>query len=383
MTVAREIPFGRPLLGSEEKAAVAEVLEGPMLVHGAKTKMFEAAFSKFVGGGHALSVNSCTAGLHLALLAIGVCDGDEVIVPAQTHVATAHSVEYCRATPIFIDAEPATGNLDISQIEEKITARTKAISIVHYLGMPVDMDALNIIARKHGLPIVEDAALAIGSRYKKVHAGLLGDVGCFSFYPVKHITTAEGGMLVTQRDDIAQDVARRRAFGMDRTVAERAIPGVYDVTILGPNYRMNELEAAIGLEQLKKIVGWLERRRRNYEVLSAGLREIGGVRQFLSSHGDFESSYYCLSMLLSDELSAKRASVMTRLKERGVGTSIYYPAAVPLMTYYRDKYGYAEGSFPVAEKISRTSIALPVGPHLDTNDMNFIIQEVKAAMRDA
>jgi dTDP-4-amino-4,6-dideoxygalactose transaminase len=372
------------MLGPEEKAAVMEVLDGPMLVHGYRTKAFEIAFSDFVGGDSwAVAVNSCTAALHLALLAHGVGNGDEVIVPAQTHIATAHSVEYCHAKPIFVDAEPETGNIDISQIDAKITDRTKAISIVHYLGMPVDMDAVNVIALRYGLTVIEDAALAIGSRYKNIHAGLLGDVGCFSFYPVKHITTAEGGMIVTRHEDIANDAERRRAFGMDRTVTERAMPGEYDVTILGTNYRMNELEAAIGLEQLKKVGAWLVTRRNNHESLSAGLREIEGVRLFSSSHGEFESSYYCMAVLLEDDLSDKRAAVMTRLKERGVGTSIYYPAAVPLMTYYRNKYGYGEGDFPVAERISRTSIALPVGPHLDCTDMDYIIDEFKAAIADA
>lgn len=378
----RTIPFGKPIIGDEEKRVVQEVLDGPILVHGPKSKEFEAAFAVYTKAPHAVSVSSCTAALHLSYFNLGLGPGDEVIVPAQTHTATAHAVELCGAKPVFVDAEMETGNIDISQIEANITEKTRALSIVHFLGMPVDMRRICEIASTCNLFVVEDCALALGTRLDGVHAGLYGDVGCFSFYPVKHMTTLEGGMLIARSEEIAAKIERQRAFGVDRTLSERKVPGVYDVTQLGYNYRMNEVQAAIGTEQLKRMNGFLEKRKLNYEALQTGLTEIDEIDLLRSSHDEYESSYYCLSALLSDELHEKRFEVVSYLKEHGVGTSVYYPRPVPHMTYYARKYGYRGDSYPVASKISYGSIALPVGPHLDTEDMAYIVQSVKEAIQE-
>src|SRR5207302_1642699 len=211
----REIHFGRPTIGDAERAAVMEVLKGPILVHGPRAVAFEKDFAAWTGAPHAVSTSSCTAALHLVYFYLGLGSGDEVIVPAQTHAATAHAVELTGATPVFVDAERRTGNIDIAQIEAALTPRTRAISVVHYLGLPVDMDRVTAIARKRDLFVVEDCALSLGSRYRGIHTGLLGDVGCFSFYPVKHITTAEGGMITTTRPEVAAKIARQKAFGVD------------------------------------------------------------------------------------------------------------------------------------------------------------------------
>jgi dTDP-4-amino-4,6-dideoxygalactose transaminase len=217
-----------------------DVLNGPILVHGPRATAFEDAFAKCTGAPHAVSTSSCTAAMHLVYFVLGLGPGDEVIVPAQTHAATAHAVELTGAKAVFVDAERETGNVDVDKIEAVITARTRAIAVVHYLGVPVEMVAVNAIARRHGLFVLEDCALAIGTLINGVHAGLLGDVGCFSFYPVKHMTTAEGGMVITRNAELAQKIRHARAFGVDRHMGERKIPGQYDVTALGFNYRMNE-----------------------------------------------------------------------------------------------------------------------------------------------
>ena len=360
-----------------------DVLRGHMLVHGPRAKEFEADFAAYTGAEYAVSASSCTAALHLCYFYLGLGPGDEVIVPAQTHTATAHAVELCGAKPVFVDAERATGNIDIDQIEDHITERTRAISIVHFLGMPVNMERVVAMAKKYDLFVVEDCALAIGSYFKGVHAGLLGDAGCFSFYPVKHMTTAEGGMLITKHEKVATKITRQKAFGVDRHVGERKIPGVYDVTMLGFNYRMNEFEAAIGIEQLKRIDGFLQKRKENYAVLSAGLNNIDEVTQLESTHGDYQSSYYCLSALLNDALAPKRFEIVSYLKQHGVGTSVYYPRAVPHLTYYKNKYGYGEDSYPVAAWISNHSISLPVGPHLDSEDMAYIVTTLKQAISES
>ncbi len=376
----RQIPFGRPMIGEEERAAVLDVLAGPILVHGPRATQFEADFAAYTGAPHAVSVSSCTAGMHLVYFALGVGPGDEVIVPAQTHVATAHAVELTGARPIFVDAEAETGNIDIAGIERAATPRTKAIAIVHFLGMPVDVTQIVALARRRGWFVLEDCALALGTRFDGTHAGLFGDVGVFSFYPVKHITTAEGGMVITRDTKLAQALRLKKAFGVNRSHGERVVPGVYDVDALGFNYRMSEIHAALGIAQLKKVDAFLAQRKANYQALALALAGVRGIRLLRSSGGRFESSYYCLSVVLDPLLVARRLDVVERLKADGVGTSVYYPHAVPHLAYYRDKYGFPEDSFPIARSISDGSIALPVGPHLGEEDMRFIGGAVRRAM---
>ena len=379
----RTIPFGKPIIGEEEKGAVMQVLSGPILTHGPLVAEFEAIFAEYTGAKYAIAVSSCTAALHLAYLCLGLGPGDEVIVPAETHVATAHTVELVGAKPVFVDAEKDTGNIDIDQVETSITERTRAIAVVHYLGMPVNMHRVIEIARKHNMFVVEDCALAIGTYLDGVHAGLYGDVGCFSFYPIKHITTAEGGMVLTKSRELAENVSKQRAFGIDRNVvSERDIPGMYDVQELGLNYRLNELGAALGIEQMKRVDGFLQKRKENYAALSAGLRTIDEVELLQSSHDSYRSSCYCHAVTLKEPLSDKRFEIVKYLKEHGIGTSVYYPCPVPHMMYYKAKYGYSDMSFPVASRISRNSIALPVGPHVDSEDIDYMVATIKNAIME-
>lgn len=379
----RNIPFGRPMIGEAERQAVLAVLDGPTLVHGPRSREFEEAFAAYTGAKHAIACSSCTAGLHLYYFARGIGAGDEVIVPAQTHTATAHAVELVGATPVFVDADPVTGNIDVGAVEACLTERTKAVSVVHYLGRAVDMVRLRAITDRHGLPIIEDCALAVGTRQDGVHAGMLGDAGSFSFYPVKHMTTAEGGMVITNDDELAAKLRLQRAFCVDRTPGERTVPGVYDVVGLGFNYRMNEIQAALGVEQLRRVDGFLAARRDNYTALAEALGRIEGLTVVASGDaGTDVSSHYCLSVLLDARLEAKRLEIITALKARGVGTSIYYPHPVPHMTYYRRKYGFAADSFPVATRLSNASIALPVGPHLTVDDMTYIAKSLKESITE-
>ena len=372
----RNIPFARPIIGDEELAVAAEVLSGHVMVHGPRIHQFEEAFAHWAGADASVAVSSCTAGLHLAYFYLGLGPGDEVICPAMTHVATCHAVEFVGAKPVFVDAEPRTGNIDIDRIEAAITPKTKALSLVHYLGMPMDMDRINEIAKKHDLFVVEDAALAFGTKFKGVHAGLLGDIGLFSMYPVKHITTLEGGLVLSKHPEVLDKIALQRAFGVDRTHGERKIPGQYDVNLLGFNYRMNELQAAIGTIQVSRLEGFLRKRKENYEIISRKLDGIGQIHQFESSNGDFQSSYYCKSIVLQGGLEKKRIKLIEALAARGVGTSIYYPRPVPELTYYREKYAYSNGQFPEATKIAFHSIALPVGPHLQSGDAEYVADTV-------
>lgn len=373
--IKKDIPFGQPILGEEEKRAVEEVLSGPILVHGPKSELFETAFAQFTGAPYAVSVSSCTAGMHLIYHTLGFGPGDEIIVPSQTHVATAHAVELTGARPVFADAEPRYGNIDPAAIESLITPRTKALAVVHYLGVPADMEKISKIAKKHGLFLLEDCALSPGASYKGVHTGLVGDAGCFSFYPVKHLTTAEGGMIILKDAVLAQKLRLLKAFGVNRNHGERKIPGDYDVVDLGYNYRMSEVHAAIGVEQMAKLPSFLEKRKASFNSLESLLRSENKFSILPQPVDDLRtSSHYCMGIILEAELARKRTTLMNQLKSKGIGTSIYYPHPVPHMTYYREKYG--EIASPNAETISNSIIALPVGPHLDINDMKTIAEGI-------
>ena len=377
----KKVKFGKPIIEKEEMEAINMVLGGDILVHGPKAKEFEHSFAKWTKAPFAISTSSCTAALHLAYFHLGIGPGDEVIVPAQTHVATAHAVELVGAVPVFVDAELITGNINIDLIEEKISKKTKAISIVHFLGMPVRMEKLMPIVDKYNLRLIEDCAIALGSWYKNKHVGLFGDVGCFSFYPVKHITTAEGGMMITNSEHFAASVQRKKAFGVDRTHAERKVPGIYDVNLLGFNYRMSELHACIGVEQMKKIDRFLSVRKENHAILHEGFSEIPEVHLLADKQPDSIHSHYCFSAILKNKLSEKRFEIVHYLNSKGIGTSTYYPKPVPEFAYYKNKYKLTAGEFPNARKISHQCISLPVGPHLNADDMSYIIENFKSAIK--
>ncbi len=383
MNETRHIPFGKPWITDEDRQAVMEVLQGSILTHGPQGKLFEEEFAVFIEGenqtteAYCVTVSSGMAALHMAYWQLGIGTGDEVIVTAQTHNATAHAIEILGAKPVFIDCRLDTGNIDVQQIEQAITPRTKAISLVHFIGIPCEMDGILDIAQRHGLKVIEDCAIALGARFRGVHVGLLGDAGCFSFYPVKHITSGEGGMFITRHVNLAQRVAHGRAFGVDRTHAERAIPGFYDVTAVGLNYRMSEMQAALGRQQLKRIDEILARRKANFSLLKTLLSELDEITILDSVTEQQQSSHYCLSLLLKGDLGKKRNEIVLELNRAGVGTSIYYPHPVPLLTYYRQKYGYREQDFPNALTISDTSIALPVAPHVSEEDIRYMAAHLK------
>ena len=384
MMTKRSIQFAKPWITDKERGAVLEVLKGDILTHGPQNKAFESEFGQFMAGteAHCVALSSCMAALHLAYWQMGIGHGDEVIVAAQTHVATAHAVEVVGAKSVFVDCDPQTGNINPENIEPLITKKTKAIGLVHFLGIPCDMDAISDIAKKHKLKIIEDCALAVGSRFKGKHVGLFGDAGCFSFYPVKHLTTGDGGMFVTRHKDLAESVMKARAFGVDRNFGERSIPGMYDVPTLGINYRMSDINASIGRVQLSRVNEILKRRKENFLLLKKKLSDIPDITILDSHQKDAINSHYCLTIVLDGVLAKKRNEAVTTLNQKGVGTSVYYPQPVPRMAYYQNKYGYDPRAFPQAERISDQSIALPVGPHLNREDMEYIAENVNVTLKE-
>lgn len=378
----KSLPFGRPQLDGGAFDAVRAVLESGMLVHGEVTPRFERAFAERIGAAEAVALSSCTAGLHLTLFVKGIGPGDRVAVPAMTHVATAHSVELLGAEPVFVDADPATGNMDSAALEA-LEGPLAAVIPVHYLGLPCDMDRINAAAVARGAFVLEDCALAVDASWDGRKAGTLGLAGSFSFYPVKHMTSIEGGMVTTDDPDLAGELRRRRAFGYNRALGERARPGLYDVDALGLNYRMSEVEAAVGLSQLGCLDDFMAARAENDAILRAALSDLPGLTVFPDRHGKALSSHYCLNAVLPRDGSVSRDRIVDVLKAQGIGTSVHYPGPVPLFTYYSEKYGYTAGDFPVAEWMAAQTISLPVGPHLTPADAERLGKAFAAAYGSA
>jgi perosamine synthetase len=377
------IPFGRPWITDDECESIPSIQQGSAPAHGPEGKALEKEFRSFVGyDANCVSVNSHVAALRLAYLALGIGPGDEVIVPAQTHVATADAVEGTGAKPVFVDCDSTTGNLTAVQVQAAITPKTKALSVVHLLGIPCSMPDIMAVAERHGLKVVEDCVIALGARYRRRHVGLLGDAGCFCFDSIKDITREEGGMLVTRRKDLEAEVNKLRAFGAGRTRDERAISEMCEVPAVGLNYCISEAQAALGRRQIARIEESLERRHANFYRLKSLLSQLEGLFILDAVEESQDSSHYCLSAVLLGDLGKRRDEIVAKLARRGVGTSVYYPDPVPRMTYYREKYGYRAEDFPNAARISDHSIALPVGPHLTPSDMDAIAESFTQAINE-
>jgi len=366
------IPFGYPQIDKNEKKAVMKVLSQPILAHGVNTKNFETKFQKFTNSKIAISVSSCTAGMHLFYESIGLKKNDEVIIPAQTHVATAHAVELTGAKPVFVDCELDTGNIDIDKIESKISNRTKVITVVHFIGIPVNMQKIMKIAKKYNLFVLEDCALSLGAKIKNKHTGLYGDAGVFSFYPVKHITTGEGGMIISKTQKLKNILNLKKSLGVNKSFSERKIPGMYECVDVGFNYRMSEVNSVIGSEQMKKLNSFLNKRKKNFKYLKQKISKIKSLKILESNDPNLQSSNYCLTIILNNSLLKKRNSIIKILKSKGIGTSVYYPQPVPRMRYYKKKYGYLSKSFKKSEIISDCSMALSVGPHLTKKKIDLV-----------
>ena len=374
-----KIPFGLPLIGKEEKNIVKKVLSQPILAHGKQTKEFELNFKKFTNANYALSTSSCTAGMHLFYMAIGVKKGDEVILPTQTHVATAHAIEAVGAKPIFVDSDLSTGNIDVSILKKAITKKTKVITVVHFVGIPANMIEICKIAKKYGLYVLEDCALSLGAKINNTHTGLWGDAGVFSFYPVKHMTTGEGGMIISKNSKLKKKIVSLKSLGINKNFLDRKTPGLYDCKSFGLNLRMSEINSAIGKVQVKKIPRILKLRKINFYYLKSKLNHLNKVIQVVQNQNKhFVSSNYCLIIILKEKkLYSNRQKIIKSLNKAGIGTSIYYPHPVSHMTFYKNKYNINKKLFTKAQEISNNSISLPVGPHLNKKKLDYIYNKLK------
>ena len=369
----RLIPVAAPMLIGNEKAYVMDCLESTWISSSGKyIERFEACFADFCRVKHAIACCNGTVALHLALMALGVGPGDEVIVPTLTFVATANAVRYCGATPVFVDSEPATWNIDPAMVEAKITPRTRGIIPVHLYGHPADMNAIMSIARRHGLFVLEDAAEAHGAEYKERRVGSIGDIATFSFYGNKIMTTGEGGIVTTNDDALASKVRQLKGQGLD--------PGRrYWFPIIGYNYRMTNIAAAIGLAQLEKSE-WHTGRRID---LAAWYREeLEDVPQIVwqAEKEWVKHAYWMFTIVLDDDAPITRDEIIAHLQESGIETRpVFYP--LHTLPPYVDRS--QKGGFPVAERIAAHGISLPTWAGLTIEDVRYVRDSLLECFKQA
>ncbi|MDT5270945.1 MAG: perosamine synthetase [Acidobacteriota bacterium] len=368
--VRRLIPVSSPSFVGREREYVLDCMESGWVSSAGKyIDRFEAAFADFCGVKHAVACCNGTAALHLGLLALGVGPGDEVIVPTLTFVATANAVTYCGARPVFADSEPETWNLDPAQVEAKITPRTKGIVAVHLYGHPADMDALRALASRHGLFLLEDAAEAHGALHRGRSAGSLGDLAAFSFYGNKIIATGEGGMVTTDDDALAARVRLLRGQGVD---PERR----YWFPVVGYNYRMMNIPAAIGLAQLERVDWHMGRRREVAAVYRQLLDGVAGL-SWQAERDWARHAYWMFTVLLDEREADSRDPLIARLHEEGVETRpVFYP--LHSLPPYRESARGEE--FPVAESLARRGISLPTWAGLSRDDQSYVCERLRACM---
>jgi dTDP-4-amino-4,6-dideoxygalactose transaminase len=363
----RKIPFSAPDIQDSDLQAVESVIRSGWLAHGKYSERLEELFCEYTNAKYATTVSNCTAGLHLSCLAAGFGPGDEVIVPAQTHTATAHAVEFTGAKAVFGDVDLLSGNIALEELDRKLTDKTKGIIPVHMAGSPCDMEKIKIFCQKHNLILIEDCAHAIGTTFNSIHAGNFGVTGNFSFYPTKQITTGEGGIVISNHKSIINEIKKLKAFGINTPPELRIKPGVYDVQGLGYNYRMTDFQAALGVGQMERYNENVTGRRKNAKLYCKILKEINEIS--FTEYSD-DHSYFLFQIIL--DKSIDRDKILMGLKENGVGVSIHYATPVPLMSYYKNKYGYQIEDFPNAIHYGNQSISLPVHAMLSDEDVKHV-----------
>jgi len=372
------IPFHKPYITDDEISEVVDSLKSGWLTMGPKTVRFEEEFGKYTGARHSIAVNSCTAALHLALKAIDLKPGDEVIIPTMTFTATGEVVCYFNAKPVIVDVEKDAQNIDIEKIENAITPKTKAIIPVHFAGQPCDMDEIMKLAGSHDIRVIEDAAHSLPAWYKKRKIGTIGDITCFSFYATKTLATGEGGMITTENDEWAEKIKILRLHGISKDAWKRYSgegSWFYEVVEAGYKYNMTDIQAAMGLAQLRKLE-WMWEKRKEIAVNYTEAFKNSGFMETPKVKPDRVSAWHLYVIRLNLEtLSIDRARFIEELKARGIGASVHF---IPLHKhpFYRDTFGYNPGDFPVAERLYEKTVSLPIYPGMTGKEIDFVVESV-------
>jgi perosamine synthetase len=371
------LPYGRHSIDEDDLQAVVDVLRSDWLTTGPKVGEFEEAFAARVGAKYAVSFSSGTAALHGAAFAAGLKPGDEAITTPMTFAATANCVLYQGATPVFADVSADTLNLDPEKAAERITRRTRAIIPVDYAGHPADLDAILDLAARHGLVLIEDACHAVGAEYHGHRVGSIAHLSVFSFHPVKHIATGEGGMVTTDRADFAETLRRFRNHGISSDARQRQAEGQwrYEMVLLGFNYRLTDIACALGLSQLKKLETNLARRREIAARYTSAFRNLDGV-VVPSVRADVNPAWHLYPIRVNPALlNTDRAHVFRALRAENIGVNVHY-IPVHLHPYYRDQFGYRSGEYPVAEAAYEQLISLPMFHGMSDQDVEDVIRAV-------
>ncbi len=373
------LPFHAPEIGEAEISSVEETLRSGWLTTGPKVKAFERQFAEFVGARHAVAVNSCTAALHLALDAIGLKEGEEVLVPTVTFAATAEVAFYFKAKPVLVDCCPETLNIDVNRIEQKITKRTRAIMPVHFAGQPCDMDQIQEIAKRYGLAVIEDAAHSLPAWYKERMIGALSDMTCFSFYATKTITTGEGGMITTDNDEFAERMRMMSLHGISKDAWKRyTAEGSWRYDILFPGYKYNltDIAAALGIEQLKKCMAFQERRNQIAAAFNEAFADMPAIKR-PTVHSDRQHAWHLYVIQLDlERLTIDRDRFIEELKARNIGTSVHF-IPLHLHPFYRESLRVDARDYPCATQAFERIISLPLYTRMSQQDVQDVIDAVR------
>ena len=372
------LPVSLPDVGEEEIDEVVDTLRSGWITTGPKTKEFERRFAGYVNARHAIAVNSCTGGLHVALAAAGIGPGDEVIVPTLTFCSTANVVVHLGGTPIFADVDGDL-NVDPSDVERRITSRTQALIPVHHSGQPCRMDMILACARKHDLLVVEDAAHAVGAKYRDRLIGTISDATAFSFYATKNMTTAEGGMITTDDDELAEKMRLLSLHGISKDAWKRYTregSWYYEVVYAGYKYNMTDIQASLGIHQLAGLEQFLEVRSRYAAMYSEAFGDMPEIQAPTVNPGVRHAWHLYVIQIDLERLAVDRAQFINALRAENIGTSVHF-IPVHLQPYYRETFGYKRGDFPNAERIYDRIVSLPLYPRMTEGDVRDVIAAVK------
>ena len=374
--------FGAPVIGDAEIASVTECLRSRWIGLGPRVEQFEQAFARYKDAPYAAAVSSGTAAIHLALLALGIGPGDEVIAPAMTFCSTVHSILHAGAEPVLVDCDRDTFNINPALIEKKITVRTKAILVVHMCGRCCDMDPILRIARERGLRVIEDCAHAIEATYRGQPAGLMGDAGCFSFYPTKNIATCDGGMVISHDAELHRRVKVLSLHGMTADAWSRFVGGPtgYEVVDAGFKYNMTDVAAALALPQLEKVEEHWKRRERIWQAYNERLRDLP-LQLPAATESHSRHAYHLYTPLLRlEDIGVPRETIIAALDAENIGVGIHY-APVHRQPYFRKRYGFADTDFPAATFVGERTISLPLSPDMSEQDVDDVATALARILR--